>query len=88
MFTLYKEVVNSSKSVGFTKCRIIPSMYWMIHVPCAKVLKLFSCLPQLSMGRFLNIFLEHLLFMIKFSDLNNFICNIENYSINISVEFL
>ena len=32
MFTLYMEVVNSSQSVGFTKCRIIPSIYWMTHV--------------------------------------------------------
>ena len=32
MCTLYMEVVNSSQSVGFTKCRIIPSIYWMTHV--------------------------------------------------------
>ena len=32
MSTLYMEVVNSSQSVGFTKCRIIPSIYWMTHV--------------------------------------------------------
>ena len=32
MFTLYMEVVNSSQSVGFTKCRIIPAIYWMTPV--------------------------------------------------------
>ena len=35
MFTLYMGVVNSSQSVGFTKCRIIPSIYWMTHVEVA-----------------------------------------------------
>ena len=32
MFTLYMKVVNSSQSVGFTKCRIIPAIYWMTPV--------------------------------------------------------
>ena len=36
MFTLCMEVVNSSQSVGFTKCRIIPSIYWMTHVGVQK----------------------------------------------------
>ena len=26
------EVVNSSQDVGFTKCRIIPAIYWITHV--------------------------------------------------------
>ena len=29
MFILYMKVVNSSQSAGFTKCRIIPAIYWM-----------------------------------------------------------
>ena len=26
------KVVNSSQGVGFTKCRIIPAIYWITHV--------------------------------------------------------
>ena len=37
MFTLYMELVVSSRSVGCTECRIISSIYWMTHVAIAGV---------------------------------------------------
>ena len=58
MFTLYMEVVNSSQSVGFTKCRVIPSIYWMTPVStifptlgqlAGKILVLLCISPYFSM---------------------------------------